>query len=165
MKRLKLTHDINANHLKGLAWVGSIIYICLIVFTLVGCSSQQGGSAKSNSAPVRMHMPQGFTMAPKAKPAPTDAELPGLTAKVKKLEMELKSKPNDKGLIQQTADANFRAGYAMMMSQKTDRKFRYRMALRYFRRTLQLDPQNADAASYKQLIESIYRSLNLPIPK
>ena len=110
-------------------------------------------------------MPQGFTMAPKTQPAPTDAELPGLTAVVKKLEKELKAKPNDKRLIQRAADANFRAGYAMMMSQKTDRKLRYRMALRYFRRTLQLDPQNSDAASYKQLIESIYRSLNLPIPK
>ena len=104
-------------------------------------------------------------MAPKTQPAPTDAELPGLTAVVKKLEKELKAKPNDKRLIQRAADANFRAGYAMMMSQKTDRKLRYRMALRYFRRTLQLDPQNSDAAAYKQLIESIYRSLNLPIPK
>jgi tetratricopeptide (TPR) repeat protein len=110
-------------------------------------------------------MPVGMQPSSAPSSVSTDSQLPGLTKKVGLLEKQFKNNPGNLSIKKQDAQANYDAGYAMMMSEKTNRKVRYRQALRYFRRTLKLDPQNADAAANKKLIEDIYKSMNIPIPQ
>ena len=43
-------------------------------------------------------------------------------------------------------------------------KKKYRPALRRYRRVLELDPSNKEAAANKKQIEDIYESMGMPIP-
>ena len=43
-------------------------------------------------------------------------------------------------------------------------KQKYKPALRRYRRVLQLDPSNKEAAANKKQIEDIYQSMGMPIP-
>ena len=95
-------------------------------------------------------------------------ENPQVTAAVnqaQKAEADLKANPTDAALRKKAALADFDAGNQMMTQSTQPPKVKYPTALRYFRRALELDPSNKEAAAGRDLIESIYKSMNLPIPK
>ncbi len=113
--------------------------------------------------------------APIVKPAPpqlapvqngaTKADVEKLETAAAGLEKQQKARPNDSDLKARTAEADYQAGHAMMMSEELDRKVKYRGALKYFRRALALNPDHKLAAEDKNLIESIYKQMGRPIPQ
>ena len=52
-----------------------------------------------------------------------------------------------------------------MLSDALDQKVKYKEALILYREALKIDPTNKEASSNKDLIESIYKSMNRPIPE
>ena len=56
-------------------------------------------------------------------------------------------------------------GYSRMMDDDAGQRIKYRKALEDFRVALKNDPTNAKAKDNKAIIESIYTSMGLPIPK
>lgn len=100
-----------------------------------------------------------------AGPAARDVNVEKLSAAAARLEAQVKAHPKDAALKLKAAEAEFQAGHASMMSQKLDRKVKYRDALRAFRRALALNPQHKQAAEEKAMIETIYRQMGRPIPK
>lgn len=44
-------------------------------------------------------------------------------------------------------------------------KEKYRPALKYYRKVLELDPKNSEAMTNKKQIEDIYESMGMPVPK
>lgn len=74
--------------------------------------------------------------------------------------MKTKSDPDKKTCIQkQMAAANY-----LMFDANLSPKKKYRTALQRYRRVLELDPNNKEAAENKQQIEDIYKSMGMPIP-
>lgn len=69
---------------------------------------------------------------------------------------------NDKKICigKQMAAANF-----MMFDAGLSPKKKYRTALKRYRRVLELDPKNEEAAQNKKMIEDIYRQMGMPIPE
>lgn len=55
------------------------------------------------------------------------------------------------------------ANYLMFQADLPPKK-KYRPALKRYRRVLQLDPGNKEAAANKQQIEDIYKSMGMPVP-
>jgi hypothetical protein len=55
------------------------------------------------------------------------------------------------------------ANYLMFQADLPPKK-KYRPALRRYRRVLQLDPGNKEAAANKKQIEDIYQSMGMPVP-
>ena len=55
------------------------------------------------------------------------------------------------------------ANYLMFQADLPPKK-KYRPALKRYRRVLQLDPNNKEAAANKQQIEDIYKSMGMPVP-
>lgn len=55
------------------------------------------------------------------------------------------------------------ANYLMFQADLPPKK-KYRPALRRYRRVLQIDPGNTEAAANKKQIEDIYESMGMPIP-
>lgn len=100
-----------------------------------------------------------------AGPNAKDANVEKLAAAAARLEAQVKARPKDAKLKLQAADAEYKAGYASMMSPTLDRKVKYRDALRAFRRALALNPGHKQAAEQKAMIEAIYRQMGRPIPK
>lgn len=94
-----------------------------------------------------------------------DPEVVKLDKEVQKLEKELKAKPKDSNLRMKVAEANYRTGHTMMMSPKLMPRVKYRGALKYFRRTLALNPNHKKAQEEKNTIEAIYRQMGRPIPQ
>ena len=56
------------------------------------------------------------------------------------------------------------ANYLMYEADLTPKK-KYRPALKRYRRVLQLDPSNKEAAANKKQIEDIYQQMGMPIPE
>ncbi|MGC4047343.1 MAG: hypothetical protein QM758_26380 [Armatimonas sp.] len=63
-----------------------------------------------------------------------------------------------------TAAAYAARGVSRMNDDKAGAKVKYRAALEDYRKALSLDPENAEAKSNKEMIESIYKSMGRPIP-
>jgi len=55
------------------------------------------------------------------------------------------------------------ANYLMFQADLPPKK-KYRPALKRYRRVLQLDPNNQEAAANKKQIEDIYQSMGMPVP-
>jgi cytochrome c-type biogenesis protein CcmH/NrfG len=108
---------------------------------------------------------QDAPFAPSAGAEAKDPEVEKLKAAAEKLEAELKKKPKDEKLKLKTAEAVYQAGHKMMLSPKLPPRLKYRGALKFFRRTLQLDPKHKKAAEEKKTIEDIYQQMGMPIPK
>jgi hypothetical protein len=108
-----------------------------------------------------------------AVPNPHSAESGGeedasVTAAVKAAadaEAALKASPGDAALKKKTSVAVTAAGDAMMMKSTLPSKPKYRGALRFFRRGVELDSTNKQAAGGRDLIEGIYTSMGMPVPK
>lgn len=128
-------------------------------------------NAPSGSAAFNPHSMAGGM--PPGMPNPHASEKggkenPHVTAAVEqaqKAEAALRANPNDPTLRRNTAQAVYQAGNLMMTQSTQPPKVKYPAALRYFRRAVELDPANKDAAAGRDLIEGIYKSMNLPIPK
>ncbi len=86
-------------------------------------------------------------------------------AKLKELEAKLAKAPKDAKLKKQAAEANYQVGHTMMLNPELPPRMKYPGALKYFRRTLALDPTHAKAGKEKQTIEDIYKSMGRPIPQ
>jgi tetratricopeptide (TPR) repeat protein len=56
------------------------------------------------------------------------------------------------------------ANYLMFDSSLPPRE-KYRPALKYYNKVLEIDPKNAEASKNKKQIEDIYESMGMPIPK
>lgn len=76
-----------------------------------------------------------------------------------------KAKPKSPQLKGAYARATNNLASAVMVSPALDSKAKYPKALRLYREVLKVQPKNAEALKYRDLIESIYRSMNKPIPR
>lgn len=84
---------------------------------------------------------------------------------VQDLEAKLKANPGDAALKQQTAEANYQLGHSMMLDPDLQPRVKYRGALKYFRRAMELNPKHEQAASERKTIEDIYTQMGRPIPQ
>jgi hypothetical protein len=71
-----------------------------------------------------------------------------------------KSESDKKVCIEKQMEA---ANYLMFQADLPPKK-KYRPALRRYRRVLQLEPGNTEAAANKKQIEDIYQSMGMPVP-
>ena len=71
-----------------------------------------------------------------------------------------KSDDDKKAAVEKQMEA---ANYLMFQADLPPKK-KYRPALRRYRRVLELDPSNKEAAANKKQIEDIYESMGMPIP-
>ncbi len=53
----------------------------------------------------------------------------------------------------------------LMFEANLPAKEKYRPALKYYRKVLELDPKNEEALKNKKQIEDIYESMGMPIPQ
>lgn len=101
-----------------------------------------------------------------SNPAPkAEKSGPMTEAQLQQLEGQLKANSSDAGLKDRVAEANYEVGYTMEMDPNLDPKVKYRGALKFYRRALELNPQHEQAAKEKKQIEDIYTSMGRPIPK
>ena len=75
--------------------------------------------------------------------------------------MKTKSDSDRKTAIEKQMAA---ANYLMFDADLTPKK-KYRPALKRYRRVLELDPKNMEAAANKKQIEDIYQQMGMPIPE
>ena len=73
--------------------------------------------------------------------------------------------PTDAGAKAKYVAATARLGSANMMSETLDRKVKYKVALKYYREALKVDPKNEESLKNKELIESIYKQMGRPVPE
>ena len=59
----------------------------------------------------------------------------------------------------------FAYGYKVMYESEVAPRLKYPIALRAFRRVLDLDESHTEAAAEKERIEKIYESMGRPIPE
>jgi len=72
-----------------------------------------------------------------------------------------KSEGNKKEVVSNLmAAANY-----LMFEAGLPAKEKYRPALKYYRKVLEVDPKNAEALTNKKQIEDIYESMGMPIPQ
>lgn len=62
-------------------------------------------------------------------------------------------------------DKQMTAANFMMLEANLSPKKKYRTALKRYRRVLELDPKNDEAAESKKMIEDIYRQMGMPVPE
>lgn len=74
-------------------------------------------------------------------------------------------KPKDAKLRKGYIDATISYGTISMNSPVMTPKQKYPQALRLYREALKLDPKNEIALNNKKMIESIYKSMNRPVPQ
>lgn len=72
-----------------------------------------------------------------------------------------KTEENKNELVKHVMEA---ANYLMFDANLPARE-KYRPALKYYRKVLEVDPGNIDAAKNKKQIEDIYESMGMPIPQ
>jgi len=103
-----------------------------------------------------------------SKPAPAPAAKAAAPkydeAKLKTLEAKLAKNPKDAKLKNETAEANFQVGFAIMNNDNLPPRMKYPGALKLYRRALVLNPKHVEAAKNKALIEGIYKDMGRPIP-
>ncbi len=81
------------------------------------------------------------------------------------LELDKKITEAEKGKDKKATAAAYAArGTVRMNDDKAGAKVKYRAALDDYRKALSLDPENAEAKTNKEMIESIYKSMGRPIP-
>ncbi len=94
-----------------------------------------------------------------------------LTPELKKLEnayirarSKFESDPETENEVQFVESA-VKLGTAIMTSPDLPSNLKYKKSLRIYRRALAVDPDNAEASSNVEMIESIYQSLGKEVPK
>lgn len=99
-----------------------------------------------------------------AAPNPTDAKLLAKTEKdyaTSKANFLRHASPKSK---QAYIIATVRFGTTSMVAATLPPRVKYRQALRLYREALKLDPGNHEAKTNSDLIVSIYKSMNRPVP-
>lgn len=127
--------------------------------------SQPNTQAQSDAPPPRATQVRTDTSSEEYLNSILKVPLSELEAEAKKMEKQLEANPDDPELKLKAAEAIFKAGYAMMMAPELAPRVKYRGALKYFRRTLALNPNHKHAAESKQTIEDIYKQMGRPIPE
>lgn len=72
-----------------------------------------------------------------------------------------KSESNKKELVKNC----MAAGNYLMFEAPLPAKEKYRPALKYYRKVLEVDPKNTEALTNKKQIEDIYEQMGMPIPQ
>lgn len=65
----------------------------------------------------------------------------------------------------QTLKTSLAAGNYLMFEASLPAKEKYRPALKYYRKVLEIDPENAEALKNKNQIEEIYKQMGMPVPQ
>ncbi len=73
-------------------------------------------------------------------------------------------KPKDPKAKKAYVDTNVALGLQYTYSNTVDRKEKYKLALKYLREALRLDPKNKDAKQMHDQIVAIYKSMGRPVP-
>jgi tetratricopeptide (TPR) repeat protein len=94
-----------------------------------------------------------------------DPAVDKLEAEAAKLAKQSKAKPKDTKLRAKAAEAYYVAGHTSMVSPKLGPKAKYRGALKFFRKALEIDPKHKKSADEKKMIEDIYKQMGRPIPQ
>jgi hypothetical protein len=98
----------------------------------------------------------------------TPAAAPGYEATLKEieqLEAAYRQNPNDAQAKAKLVSAKYEYGAKLMMDDNVPPRQKYRPALLAFNEVLELDPNHKEAKTNKTMIEDIYRSMGMPIPK
>jgi hypothetical protein len=113
--------------------------------------------------------PPGGPGAPSGAPAAGadtgEAPHPELAKKVSELEAAYTKNPSNAATKKQLVTATYEYGHTVMTDPNLPPCVKYRTALKQFRRVLELDPSHKQAATEKDMIESIYRQMGRPIPQ
>ncbi|HZO87667.1 MAG TPA: hypothetical protein VFB38_04950 [Chthonomonadaceae bacterium] len=100
------------------------------------------------------------------KVAPTlDPNLAPLKKAMETAEANWKHNPADPQAKAAYVEATYQYGHAVMEDGQKQPRIMYRAALALYRRALAVDPGHKPSLEDKQLIESIYQSMGMPIPK
>ncbi|BDC52882.1 hypothetical protein F183_A51970 [Bryobacterales bacterium F-183] len=84
---------------------------------------------------------------------------------ITELDAAVKKNPKSAVYKKALADAYFEHGNAQMNNAQLPPMRKYPAALRAFRKTMELDPKNTQAASNAKMIEDIYKSMGRPVPQ
>jgi tetratricopeptide (TPR) repeat protein len=94
------------------------------------------------------------------KPSPKTVQL---EKRAVQLSAQYKKKPTPQ-LKNQAAQAWYEYGHVRMTDNALSPRQKYRPALKAFRQALKLNPNHKQAKAEKDMIESIYRQMGMPIP-
>lgn len=84
---------------------------------------------------------------------------------ITELDAAVKKNPKSAVYKKALADAYFEQGKSQMNNAQLPPMRKYPAALRAFRKTVELDPKNTEAASNAKMIEDIYKSMGRPVPQ
>lgn len=104
-----------------------------------------------------------------ANPKVADAQAKAKAGKFEEaiavLEPLAKTNPKDAEVSSALAAIHLKYGDSFFYNESLPPRQKYRPALKQYRQTLVYDPQNKDAKSKVQVIESIYKQMGMPIPQ
>ncbi len=150
--------------------ISLLLMLCVVVLMSNACTKTPttantaqpatANAANANTAPAKT-TPIGITASPTMAGRPEQGE-PVDTAKedaeIKKLEAQLKKKPDDKAAQAALARAYFERAEALKGARQ------YRAALGDYRRTLRYDPENQDARQWATTITVIIQQMGREVP-
>ncbi len=90
---------------------------------------------------------------------------PEKPAELVELEKAYEKNTGDEATKKKLIQATYELGRKIEYDNSLPPFVKYRQALKLFRRTLELDANHKEALAEKEQIESIYRSMNKPIPQ
>lgn len=109
------------------------------------------------------------TLAFAANPKVTDAQAKAKAGKFEEaiavLEPAVKANPKDAESKAALAGIHLKYGDSFFYNESLPPRQKYRPALKQYRQTLVYDPQNKDAKSKVQVIETIYKQMGMPVPQ
>jgi hypothetical protein len=144
-----------------------------VLFTFSGCTKEvpkellqnnkQSPMGNQNMPNDSIHRNIQKTTGTDTSSANSDKVVAGLTKDADDADAKFektKSDADKKAAVEkQMLAANF-----LMFEAELPPKQKYKPALKRYRRVLQLDPNNKEAAANKKQIEDIYQSMGMPIP-
>ena len=144
-----------------------ILVVASIVIAISGCSKMQEKKQTEEKKPDVQTTP-GNQMPNESSGENKSTQADDRAAELVKIADESiakyasgKSEENKSQMVKHVMEA---ANYLMFDANLPARE-KYRPALRYYRKVLEVDPENVDAAKNKKQIEDIYESMGMPIPQ
>ena len=125
-----------------------------------GVQAQNAPFAGGGAGMKKMTTEEALKAAPGADPTlkPFDKEFTTAAAKLKK-------SPKDAKVKKAYVDAAFKYGHAAMERGQSAPRVMYRASLALYRKALAIDPKHQPSLAEKKVIEDIYRSMNIDVPK
>jgi hypothetical protein len=140
----------------------SLAALAAVLASPLGAQAQgQGGAPVAPYAGGKqMTTEEALKQAPKVDPSlvPLDKKFSAAAA-------DLKKNPKDTKVKKAYVDAAYNYGHAAMMHGQQSPKVMYRASLALYRKALAVDPKHKPSLDDKNTIESIYKSMGMPIPK